>query len=254
MPYTDPSKSIDVWERRARRILINGPPNSGKTTSLRTWERPLHVIVAPGEKGTETILRGLDGITLHSWEAPAGAVNWIGELADLQKRTFEVLAGKYGPVTTIAVEGLHKLFPLFLNVVTGGAYSDAKDFEAKKYGPAGILFFAFVEKVCESGVKNAVFTCWDGLEKDDPDEKGANPSRHIFPELPGKAAKNVMGEFTVVLYATREGSGPAAKYVWQTQPFGRVWAAGAKMPLEIVKRLPLTLAQDWKVLEKVLLP
>jgi len=255
MPFIEQTDVNTVWETRARRVLVNGPPNSGKTTSLRTWPKPMIVVSYPGEKGITSVPQG-EGVRAFVWDAPdpAATVNWVGVLAEVSKLTFEALGGKYGPIRTFAGDGLHKLYDVCLNVATGGAKARGEDFEPKKYGTAGTLFFGYVEKVLLSTVEYVVLTCWDGLEKDDPDAKDKDTSKHIFPELPGKAAKLVMGEFAVVLYASREGSGPSAQYKWQTQPLGKVWGCGAKMPLEIAKRLPVTVPQDWSALEKLLIP
>lgn len=255
MPFIEQS-SRDVWGQRARRVLINGPPNSGKTTSLRTWPKPMIVLSYPGEKGSTSIPHE-DGVRAFVWDLPdpEKVQNWVGVLAEVNRLTFDILHGKHGPISTFAGDGLHKFFDVCLNVATAGARGRAENFEASKYGPAGVLFFGYIERVlASSAVANVVMTCWDGREKDDPDERGANPSRHIFPELPGQAAKAVMGEFAVVMYAIREGAGPAARYLWQTQPMGKVWGAGVKMPLEIAKSLPLTIPQEWPMLERYLIP
>lgn len=254
MPFIEQTDVNQVWERRARRVLLNGPPNSGKTTSLRTWPVPMVYVSYPGEKGTTSAPHG-EGVKAFVWDAPdpSAAVNWVGVLAEVNKLTVEALSGKHGPIRTFAGDGLHKLYDVCLNVATGGAKARGEDFEPRKYGTAGTLFFGYIEKVFYSGVDYIVLTCWDGLEKDDPDAKDKDTSKHIFPELPGKAAKLVMGEFAVVLYAIREGSGPSAQYKWQTQPFGKVWGAGVKMPLEVAKRLPVTVPQDWQGLEKLLI-
>lgn len=259
MAYTEQINVLEAWACQARRVLINGPPFSGKTTSLRTWPKPLVIIVAPSEKGTTSLPAG-EGIksfvrkTVYE-ENP----NWTGVLAEFNKQLHEVLTGKHGPVQTLAIDGIHKLYALFLNVVTNGAKARGELFEGRqKYPQAGALFSACLDRILMAlNIPNVVMTCWDGLEKDDPDEKGDTnnpPSRHIFPNLPGQAAKDIMGEFPVVLYSLRQGAGPAAKYVWQTQPLGKVWGAGVKMPLEIAAKLPITVPQDWAVLERLLMP
>lgn len=254
MPFAQQSNVLAVWARRLCRVLINGPPNSGKTTSLRTWPRPLIVLSMPGENGSTSVVED-EETKSFVWEAPnLDAPNWTAVYAETQRITHEALSGKHGPTTTVAIDGVHKLYDLLLNVATGGAKARGEEFDPRKYGTASSLFFGYVQRVLASPVQYVVMTCWDGREKDDPDEKGANPSRHIFPELPGQAAKGIMGEFAVVLYANREGVGPAARYVWQTRPFGKVWGAGVKMPLEVASKLPLSVPQDWRALEPLLIP
>ena len=48
--------TIEDWSKSFDRILINGPPYSGKTTSFMTWPAPRQIIVAPGELGSSSIL------------------------------------------------------------------------------------------------------------------------------------------------------------------------------------------------------
>jgi len=248
-------ESLDTnWRRLLTRVLLVGPPNSGKTTSLRTFPTPLIVQSYPGEKGTTSIPYA-EGVKAFIGELPqpGDPVNYGQIIRETESQTTEILTGKHGPCQTFAGDGLHKLYAIYLAEATAGASADGKDFEARLYGSAHRRFFKYLDMVCRSAVPHVVFTCWDGREKDDPDEGGSSPSRHIFPELPGQAAKAVMGEFALVLYATRQGSGPAAKYLWQTQPMGKVWGAGAKLPLEIAKRLPLTVEQDWARVAQIII-
>ena len=256
MPYLVQSNSPDVWAKRARRVLIVGSPNSGKTTSLTTWPKPIAIQSYPGEKGTTSIPNG-EGIQSFVWDHPdpEKGVDWAGVVRETRQLTVELLAGKHGTIQTFAGDGLHKLHSVFLAEVCGGANMRGEDFEPRLYGPAHTKFFQYIDLVTRSNVPNVVFTVWDGHEKDDPDERGSSPSRHVFPELPGPTApKRMMGEFAVGLYATREGSGPATQFMWLTQPTGKVWGAGLKMPAEIAKRVPLKVKQDWTVLEKILIP
>lgn len=256
MPFIEQHADPAAWARRARRVLVNGPPNTWKTSSLATWPGPLVVVSYPGEKGTTSIpVATRDGhpVTAYVWDGGGdGVLNWTGVLAEVQKITFEAL--KSGKYATFAGDGLHKLYDIFLNAVTSGAKSKGEDFDPKKYGAASSLFLSYIDRVMASDVGHVVMTAWTELEKDDPDEKGREISRHYLPRLPGKLAMDIMGEFSVVLYAIREGAGPATRFSWQTAPIGRVWGAGAKVPSEIAARLPIKVPQDWAALEKVLIP
>ena len=243
----------DGWRRAVTRCLLSGPPNSGKTTSLRTW--PGVVIQSyPGEKGVASIPYS-DGVRafVGSLPPPGEPVNYAGVIAETERLTTEILTGKHSEVTTFAGDGLHKLHELYLAEATAGASMEGREFDPRLYGSAHKRFFRYLDMVLRSPVPYIVFTVWDGHEKDDPDERGATPSRHIYPELPGLAAKRMMGEFSLVLYSTRQGTGPATKFIWQTQPFGKVWGAGAKLPIEVARRLPVTVEQDWRVVERIIL-
>jgi hypothetical protein len=254
MPFVEQSAAPDVWTKRARRVLINAPANAGKTRSLLTWPRPICIVSSPGEMGTASIPRNVPGVYSEVYE-PTEGESWITVKAAIEKTMYEWGNGKREPIKTLAFEGLHCFFDVCLAVVTNGVSTTEKDFEALKYKPARNLFFSSLEKWQTYGVENFVATCWTQLEKDDPDEGGAKPSRHIMPDLPGPTNPNrLMGKFSVALYAHSEGSGPAAKYLWLTQKFGNVWAAGIKAAPEVTAKIPLKVPQDWSGLEKLLIP
>jgi hypothetical protein len=216
-----------------------------------TWPKPIAIQSYPGEKGTTSIPHG-DGIQAFVWDMEdiTKDQDWSRIILETKQLTVELLAGKHGPIQTFAGDGLHKLYACYLHQATNGASARGEEFDPRCYGSASTKFFQYLDLVMRSSVANVVFTVWDGPEKDDPDDKKSD--RHIFPELPGQAAKRVMGEFSVVLYANREGAGDAAKYTWQTKPGGKIWGSGVKAPLELAKKIPMKVEQNWSVLEKYL--
>src|SRR5229473_2064730 len=212
MPFKQLDK--DTWKKGVSRTLIVGPPNSFKTTSISTWPRDIHWISYPGEKGHSSIPAGDPGVHAYVWEAddltkfsPSSVVT------EIEKLTIEILTLKHGPITTFAGDGLHKLYEFYLlqelaalKQVFGGSpeFAGATDEEleeklsGKAYGRAHSSFKHYLDIVGFSGVEHAVFTIWDGEEKDNPDNKRGGPS-HVFPDLPGKMARRIMGEFPIVL-------------------------------------------------------
>ena len=253
------TRSIDVVKKRFRRTLLNGPPNSGKTTSIRTWPGPVHVQVFPKEKGSSSLpFRTTDGQEIIGYIPDdidvTKAQDWRKLAADLRTTTVDILAGKFGPVTTFFGDGLHKAYQVFLAEITGGANYTGEEFDAKLYSKAHAQFWEYVDMVQASGVPYVGFTCWDGLEQDNPqdDSKEGKKRKHLYPDLPGQAAKKIMGEFSLVLNAGIEGVGSAARYYWQTQPGGLVWGAGMKLPIEVSQKLklPREVDQDWTALDK----
>jgi hypothetical protein len=206
--------------------------------------------------GERSIPRGAD-VTKSLWGAPKPGtpVNWLAEWTDVKRITAEALSGKHGVVTTFWGDGLHKLYRVALAVASNGE-SEKPDgqFEAQVYGRASNMFFRYLESVLASDVPYAVFTVWNGREKDDPADRAKDAPSHVFPELPGKAAKEIMGYFDVVLHAGIEGAGDTARYYWQTKPGGVVWGAGLKGPVEITRAVPLRVPQDWAQLETRLRP
>lgn len=257
MAYTS-NRDLDTLRKKFRRVLLNGPPNSGKTTSLRTWPGPVVGLHYPKEKGTSSLpFKTLDGQPITGFIPPeidvTKAQDWRALLADLRKTTIDILAGKMGPVRTFFGDGIHKAYQIFLASVVNGANFTGEEFEPKLYVKAHSLFWEYIDLIQSSNVEYVVLTCWDGAEQDNSldDSKEGKKKRHILPDLPGQAAKKVMGEFSLVLNAGIEGVGAAAKYYWQTQPGGYVWGAGMKLPIEVVQKLKLgrEVPQDFTALD-----
>jgi hypothetical protein len=243
-----PFAAIDptLWQRQLRRTVLIGAPNSGKTTSFRTWPGPLLVVAAPGEKGTGSIpLKTTDGIPVKafSYNIPEGTegaeVKWAEVASSFRKAIFDGLKEK---PKTIAIDGLHHVHRMYANEASFGALAKGQEFDPRLWGNAHNRFFDLIDQVQKAGVEYVVGTIWDELEKDNPDEKGSSPSRHIMPSLPGAAApRRFMGEWTCAFYALSQGG----KYIWMTKPQGQVWGATTKLPLEIAEKVPQTIPQDW---------
>lgn len=255
MPYLDPTTalSLEVWQRARSRILIAGQPNMGKTVSLGTFDPPVHVVNVPGELGGASIH---EMAIRHDFAPPNPAVPraWMQDWLDTVNRCVDIANGKYGPCATLAIEGLHKFYTLGLNVVTNGVNASIEgEFEARRYGNAWNIFKQkFLDVVIPLPIPTIVMTCWVELEADDPQDKSKDAAKSQLPKLPGKAATDIMGEFSVVLYAMREGTGQGARFWWMTQPQGRVKAAGIKAPLAISRKIPPRVPQDWQALKPLL--
>src|SRR4029077_6612011 len=105
-----------------RCIWVEGPPNSGKTFSLRTLPKPLGIISAPGEKGHATIPYG-EGVTAYVWEDDAtpskdrNTVYYQKIWREVEARTIDLIASK---PQAIVIEGVHKLYQIGLAVATDG--------------------------------------------------------------------------------------------------------------------------------------
>lgn len=255
MPFQklDPSS----WEKVARRVLVIGPPNSRKTSSLTTWPRPIHVLVFPGEKGSASIPINEPGVHAYVWEqTPGTSPHTVWK--EVQAETKKILSGAYGECRTFAGDGLHKLYQYLYEVrladlVEAFPDSDQDKLGGRAYGLAHKAFLQYLTEVCQSNVENVVFTCWSAREKDNPEDKRSKS--HIWPDLPGQLAQWVLGEFAVVLYAEvglplPDGTAPAT---WQLRPAGVVAGVGVKGPVAITAKLPSKIKQSWAVLEPLLL-
>jgi len=245
--------TADAWKQGLRRVLIVGPPNSRKTTSLFTWPGPWGYMGYPGEKGFASVPVGLEGLTALVWESDIATKTSPSALVkEIETATFELIAK--GNIRTFLGDGVHKLYGAYLNEASNGAYFAGDEFDAKCYGRSHESFLNYLNRVLSSKIEYAAFTCWDGKEADNPDA-GSKGTSHIYPDLPGQMAKRIMGEFSVVLHASVPAPVPGQPQnaTWQLQPGGKVWGAGVKVPPHIAKLIPQKVEQDWAKLEPLLL-
>lgn len=249
MPFV--VQNPETWRRKVRRALLVGGPNTGKTTSLRTCTGgPATCLSFPGEMGTTSIpLQTLDGheITPRIWEGDCRGSAGAAAIRDLKAVTKNIIASK---PHTLMGDGLHKLFPVFMDDVTFGAFSRGDEFDAKLWSKGTGTFLDYLHSIMNSEVPNVLFTIWQGPEADS--NTGAidagKKDRHVYPELPGKASSRIVGEFSLTLYCFRE----AGQFKWLTQPQGEIGGVGAKLPEAVLKRLPARVPQHWADLMKVL--
>jgi hypothetical protein len=247
----------EEWKRLFSRALVSGPPNSWKTTSLKTWPRPTHVLFFPGEKGASSLDHAPDlhGYTFEVDPATPMSARKVVKL--VQTTTVEILSGKHGPIQTFAGDGLHKLYGIIHQanldeLISTYPSSDEDKLRGRAFGLAHEEFTSYLTLVCNSAVPRVVFTIWDGSTKDNAKDKSQDASSHIWPDLPGEMAKKIIGEVGAALYAVpgREvAPGKFSPGTWQTRRSGAVWGVGIKAPLSVVSRIPTAIPQDWTALE-----
>ncbi len=261
MGYVKYNASLDTIKRKIRRILLNGPPNSRKTSSFRTLPGDVIIQSYPKEKGTASIpLTNFQGkpIMSYAWEDidVTKPQNWGSILNETWKMTASIVSGGEGPCTAFCGDGLHKLYQIILAAQVGGANFTGESFDAKEYMRSHAKFWEYVDMVYSSKVEYVVLTCWDGLELDRQEDtsQGSKASKHVYPDLPGNAAKKIMGETSMVLYADQDGAGDAARHFWRTRPAGRVWGAALKLPVDLVDKLniPKEVPQDFYKLDQLI--
>lgn len=252
------TQNLDFIKKKFRRALLNGPPNSGKTTSLRTWPGPIHCLIAPNEKGNTSLsFQTTDGQPIIGYWPDdvdlSKSHDWRKELKDWELLTTDVISGKKGPIKTLAIDGLHKLYELFLAEVTSGANYTGVKFDAVVYVQSHAKFKKYINEVLNSSIDNIVMTCWDNPEIDNAldTSKEGQQKKHNLPDLPGKMAKAILGEFSIALSSGIEGVGKSARYYWQTTPGGYNWGAVTKLPFEVMERLNLNreVDQNWTKLD-----
>ncbi len=245
MPFVETTP--DEWRKRLSRVVVSGSPNSRKTTNLKTWPGRIAAISFPGEKGYAAMPTVSDaGIPIKSWlwQMPdASEVVKFGEvIKEVRQLTADIINGKHGEFDTFAGDGLHKLYACYLAEATFGASARGEVFEPKLYSNSHAKFFDYVDLVFRSKIQHAVLTVWDGSEKDDADDKNKDAPKHIFPDLPGQAAKKIMGEASIVLHSTKNSKG---EFMWLTQPNTKVWGAGLKLPAAVAAKIPAEVPPDY---------
>ena len=249
------------WKKALRRVLLVGPPNSRKTSGLATWPGQKGYLVYPGETGHGSIDVTREDTKAFVWEEEIQkSLGPAALIKEIETATWDIIGGKFGHFDVFNGDGIHKLYAAYINDASGGAFAKGEDFDPKCYANAHEQFAFYLHKIMASPIAYVNFTCWDGREADDPTQsKGTS---HVYPDLPGKMAKRIMGMFSVVLYcevgppqaAPAPGKpAPAQVATWQLAPGGKVWGAGVKVPPHIAKLLPQKVAQDWQKLEPLLL-
>lgn len=235
---------LDGWKSTFRRVLVNGPPLSGKTTSFLTFPPKRHILVAPGELGHSSV-REDDGTKLYYWEADPNASNlqYARTWAHIQRLTVDILSGKHGEITTFALDGLHKLYYVIMK-----AMGFTVDVDAKAYVKYHEAFRNYMQMVLQSSVAYVVASVYDGNEAI---EMGSKVTQ-IYPDLPGKMAKECMGMFPVVLHTDRSRIGEAEKFVWQLRATGKVQGVGMHLPTDIKAKFPAEIDQNWTLIEAII--
>jgi hypothetical protein len=235
---------LDGWKNTFRRLLVNGPPLSGKSTSFLTFPPKRHILVAPGELGHSS-LRETDDTKLYYWQFDPGVSNvqYLKTWINVQKITNDILGGKFGEVTTFAFDGLHKLYSLVMRAKGWTPDSDAKEYV--KYHDE---FGKYINLILQSKIPYVVASCYDGNEAVEPGSKVTQ----VFPDLPGKQAKLIMGSFPVVFHSERRGEGDKEQFVWRLRATGKIQAVGMHLPQEIKNVFPAEIEQDWRKVEEIL--
>lgn len=222
----------NTWRRAFSRILWNGPPLTGKTTGSLTLPRPCHLVVAPGELGYSSVTPEAD-FHIYAWKYDPSDTALLPRdvWKELQETITAILKGEHGEVATLVIDGLHKLYDLVMRV-EGWNRAMVDDKEAgRQYTKYHDVFGTFLSRVLGSGVPLVGATCYDGLEPVEPGSK----ITQIFPLLPGRMAKDVMGMFPVVFHTSIE---PGGHYYWTLKPTGKMQAAGVHIPTKYIGLLP----------------
>lgn len=242
----------EIHRRGATRALVFGPPNSFKTTAaIATAHYPLHIVSCPGENGWGTIPSNIPGLTGYVWEQPPGdPVSASSVRKEVEDTVDQIIAGKKGPCRTLFIDGFHKLYDVYLDIATGGAYSKGNDFEPRLYTKAHRMADSFLTRVLASPVEYIMFSTWSEREAD----KVGSSNGHEWPAMPGKMAKLIVGHFSLVIFGrvvsvpAKDGKPAYLQGQWLLKPDLEVWGANVKMDPRLIHKLPPVVPQNWKKL------
>jgi hypothetical protein len=239
----------EMLVRKSHQALLFGPPDSGKTRSLVfTAPYPLGLISCPGEEGWGSIPLDVPGLNAFVWEEdPSDVVTANSIRTDVETTTYQLLAGKMGPIKTLAIDGFHQLYRVYLNVATNGAFGAGQDFEPRLYATAHELAGTFLRKVLASPtVEYLIVTTWNAPEADEPGKMKS--TTHEFPDLPGKMARRIGGYFTNKIFSKRTNAVPGqpVRWEWNLKPDTKVWGADIKIDARLYDKVPQTYPeQNW---------
>lgn len=247
-------------------IWVFGDPNMGKSYSMRTCPKPVGIISMPGEKGHSSLPYG-EGYTVLRWKddgTPTPERNTLYYMKiwrEVEGATIDMMNGKYGPIETIVIDGMHKLYDLALAIATDGesaalhsAFTKKTNEKGKEvmvgefspfcYGKSNTMIWQFVNMVASSKVPWRIFTSWADAKKDDAKDTSWDAAKSLLPDMPNKAARQVTGEVSVTLFATMD---PKGQYVWQTKSGGKAAGVGIKGDPTVVSKIPTFIPQDFGV-------
>lgn len=266
-----------------RRILITGETGSGKTHSLRSFPSPKVVLICPGEKGQDTLLK-YDGTPLDAdtrvivWENdPSKPITSTAVIEEVRKQLFALVKE---PIQTLAIDGFHKLYEYAMDAKSGGEYFAGSPFKTESRNDTQVVdprvssqaehwMTDTLSIALLSRIPYVVVTVWDADKgtrkaKTGPDgkkEKWTDIPTYKMPALYSGASKKLLGEFGISVHATRatwrekkaDGSfATITGFRWQTQPDNEVGACQIKGEGERVQAIPKFVNADWRELAKYL--
>lgn len=263
MPFITPGPSTVSRTR----VLINGAPNSGKTTSLLTFPGPRVILSYPGEGGYDSI-PDHDPLTtklVYVSDKLVSNPNSSQIITEVEKATVQAL--QVPGLQTFCGDGLHKLMAYVMDALSGGEYFAGSEVKTESAQNTSVLdprvwnqaerwLANYLAVVKQSAVPYVVFTAWDADKQERKaqkvkGEKWSDMPTSRMPALPGSMGRTVLGEFSVVVHASKgviDAQKGVKGYRWQTKSDGDVMGAGIKTPVEIGEKIPKFVKADWREL------
>ena len=297
MPYTK------YTTQSKTRLLISGMPNTGKTHSLSTFiygpfdyysddleerkqalehaeqqNKQMAILSCPGEKGIKS-LHHTDHITSYIYETSkdedVADVKWSKTALDsFNYITHEVIVKDEPDI--LVVDGFHSLWDQIMNRTTNGDYlkglsigSDTNPYEAARlYSQAHNAFGQYITALYHSNIPLIVATTWEDWESGTTEAEAGKAqsigaTRYLWPAIPGKMGKAIVGQFDARVSARLEKKcfhdkcsmrDKEEHFVWQFLSKNDVRGVGIKglrSPSKKMKERPF-IHQQWDILKQLM--
>lgn len=217
-------------------------------------QRQMVILVCPGEKGIKSLPTDDDHITSYAYETAdddtVSSVKWsVTALKEFDAITTQV---KQQKPDILVIDGFHSLYSHIMNKVTNGAYLSGEDFDSKDYGAAHNMFGQYITALYHSSVPTIIATTWEEWEAfrdENPTNSKviATTPRYLWPAIPGKMAKMIVGQFDARISSRigkrcyhadcTESKEGIEHHLWQVMSKDDVMGVGVKGMQKIPKRL-----------------
>jgi hypothetical protein len=254
-------------------MLISGFSKTGKTTSFPTFiygpydhtnpdeqedaysyagDKKMVILVAPGEYGILSLPLNTPHITSYYYETDpdeeCNSVKWsIQALKQFDSIYANVIKNH---IDILIIDGLHSLWSHLMNRTTGGEYLAGVDLNINKGGNVDPYrsarfhsqthnaFGQYVAQLYNSQIPLIVCTTWEDWETGQQEGQRGDitASRYLWPSIPGKMGKEVVGKFDARVSAQIKRKCLHSQcdqknqdhYVWQIYPDAEVKGVGIK--------------------------
>lgn len=234
----------EMWMKMLRRIQLCGPPYSGKTTGAMTLPPPRAYLVVPGEFGATSLPADDPETKVYTWPQYSPDNNPQEGLRLFNQTAEEVRIGKHGQFRSVIVDGGHVYAELTMKALGWTAYTLDDDMGSRQYPKYYDAIMKFFKRMAapDNGIEFFCMTCYDGREAAE-DAQGARIKKQtmIWPEMPGKLAKLIMGAFPCTYHTERIPGNPVDLFYWRLRPQGMMQAAGMHIPPRILAKLPASI-------------
>lgn len=187
------------------RLLISGRPASGKSSSLCGFEKPIRIIAAPGEHGSDSIPDDPDIDVSTFEEEPGDPMSSADVMLQFATTLFQEIDCQ--DYRTICIDGLHQLYRYFFDIVTDGKAFAGQSPDPRYYGLSHEMFRHLLGQLLIAPTPIIVATIWCERE---PIHQDMTPDQvrdtRVMPYLPGKMALDVMGLFNTGIMHALVGS------------------------------------------------